>query len=214
MPIRTPRCSIRYLRPATRLSDPGTESGDRQGCSGMVEQKVFNVAHHHRCYRNRISQRYLTTSRTWCGVRGSADRRKLCESLGAQPSPILGNFPCNGLLYLMRHTVWCYIEAKLTGRNALASSPDHSMRPAAMTVEKTGQLKIWAQLYTGNRNQNAEGETDRPEPVPTNSPNAAHSFPGSNDWPTYRRDCVRTAQQDSPGEMPCESFGRPEPETN
>ena len=104
-------------------------------------KEIFNVGHHHRCYRNRISQRYLTTSRR--GVEFvDLETGENSVNHWARSGCLLGNFPCNGLLYLMPHHCRCYIEAKLTGFNALASSPDHSTAPAQITVNESGRLKI------------------------------------------------------------------------
>ncbi|NQT51975.1 PQQ-binding-like beta-propeller repeat protein, partial [bacterium] len=80
---------------------------------------LFNVGHHHRCYRNRITERFLMSSRR--GVEfvdlasGETQQHHWVRSGCLQ-----GNLPCNGLLYVAPHPCGCYIEAKLTGFNALA----------------------------------------------------------------------------------------------
>ncbi len=101
--------------------------------SGKLKKRIptrtiFNVGHHHRCYRNKATERFLLTSRR--GVEfidienGGTDLnhwvRGDCQ---------LGIMPCNGLLYSTPHPCSCYISAKLNGYCALA--------PAPATREKT-----------------------------------------------------------------------------
>ena len=81
---------------------------------------VFNSIHHHRCYRNRATVRYIIASR-----RGA-------EFIDLKGGPHIinnwvrgtchfGMLPANGLLYAPPHPCVCYRKEKLMGFNALAS---------------------------------------------------------------------------------------------
>ncbi len=87
----------------------------------IATKDLFNVGHHHRCYRNKITERFLMSSRR--GVEfvdlasGETQQHHWVRS-----GCIVGNLPCNGLLYVAPHPCGCYIDAKLTGFNALAAA--------------------------------------------------------------------------------------------
>jgi outer membrane protein assembly factor BamB len=108
-----------------RSRDPGITEG-RDLLTGQVgkqrplDKNFFNVGMpHHRCYRNKATNRYLLLGRA--GVefidletgKGIANHwvRGTCQ---------YGIMPCNGLLYAPPHSCACYIKAKLNGFNALA----------------------------------------------------------------------------------------------
>jgi hypothetical protein len=83
----------------------------------LPAKEVFNVGHHHRCYRNKITERFLMASRR--GVEfvdlASGDNQ---QHHWVRSGCLLGTLPCNGLLYVTPHPCGCYITAKLTGFNA------------------------------------------------------------------------------------------------
>ncbi len=124
---------------------------------------------HHRCYRNKATDRFLVLGRSgveWVDLqsgKGLADHwvRGACQ---------YGVLPCNGLLYAPQHSCACYIEAKLNGFNALA--PRRPSRPAAASND------------------------DRLVKGPAFGKVSANA--GSNevkaDWPTYRGSGGRSGQ--------------------
>ena len=125
-----------------------------------------NPGHHHRCYSNKATDRYILGGR-----RGT-------EFIDLETGDVLwhswargvcryGVMPCNGLLYTPPHACGCYIAAKLTGFSALASGP----AKAAATSD----------------------EAPKPErgPAYDSPPPASRSTP-SEDWPTYRYDARRS----------------------
>ncbi len=124
---------------------------------------------HHRCYRNKATNRYLLLGRA--GVEfielksGSAIPNHWVRG-GCQ----YGIMPCNGLLYAPSHSCACFITAKLNGFNALASkrtttSAGHK-RPGANQLECGSAYK---------KIQNRRIKTENPQ-----------------DWPTYRHDASRS----------------------
>jgi outer membrane protein assembly factor BamB len=119
---------------------------------------------HHRCHRNRATERFLLLGRT--GVEfidfnsGEAFRhhwtRGTCQ---------FGVIPANGLLYVPPHSCACYIEAKILGYNALAPAASQPLEmPAAEPLEA-------GQTYSLLPSQEEE-----------------------DDWPTYRHDAVRSGR--------------------
>jgi len=80
---------------------------------------IFNVDHHHRCYRNKATPRYVIASR-----RGAefVDLEEGDHSVHIWVRGIcfLGMMPANGLLYAPPHPCKCYLNEKLSGFCALA----------------------------------------------------------------------------------------------
>jgi len=132
-------------------------------------EKAMDIGHHHRCYQNRATTRYILSSRR--GVEfvdlNSGDIslnhwiRGMCR---------VGVLPSNGLLYVPPNACGCYTKAKISGLNALAagSLPKHALRPS---IEGT-------RLERGP----AYGVLQ-----PSDS-----SLPPSTNWPTYRHDGRRS----------------------
>ncbi|MBM4078761.1 MAG: hypothetical protein FJ278_03610, partial [Planctomycetes bacterium] len=121
---------------------------------------------HHRCYRNKATERYLLLGRAGiefldvssCQVQMHHWVRGTCQ---------YGVMPANGLLYAPPHACACYLTAKLNGFNALASA---RVQGSPFTVQ-------------GERLERG-GQT----PVPkTENPT-----PRTDDWPTYRHDPARS----------------------
>ena len=92
--------------------------------SGALEKQVplgnlFVANHHHRCYRNRATDRYILASRRgteFVDLSGGENTlhnwvRGTCH---------FGMLPANGLQYAPPHPCICYIQEKLNGFNALA----------------------------------------------------------------------------------------------
>ncbi len=131
---------------------------------------------HHRCHRNRATTRFLVTGRT--GVEfidfqtGESFRhhwtRGICR---------FGVLPCNGLLYTPPHSCACFIEAKLSGFNALA--PESPTRKLPATIPEEGRVER-GPAYALARSTTEAGESGK----------AAHN--DHRDWPTYRHDVART----------------------
>ncbi len=127
-------------------------------------KETFDVGHHHRCYRNKATERFLLTSRR--GVEfmdiesGGNDLnhwvRGACQ---------LGVMPCNGLLYTTPHPCDCHIDTKLNGYFALAPKSSAA-----------GLVSGGASLEKG----------------PAYEPARSVGSDRSNDWPTFRGDSRRS----------------------
>ncbi|MHC4506866.1 MAG: outer membrane protein assembly factor BamB family protein, partial [Planctomycetota bacterium] len=145
-------------------------------------KEVFNVGHHHRCYRNRITERFLMSSRRGVEFVDLASGENY-QNHWVRSGCLLGNLPCNGLLYVAPHPCGCYITAKLTGFNALAAAtvdgpaatPD---APSDTPADAPAGISNDRRLLRGpayGRSGVGEAEADQ-----------------SDEWPTYRHDGRRS----------------------
>ncbi len=92
--------------------------------SGQVRKEfstkdIFNVGHHHRCYRNRSTSQFLMSCRRGVEFVDLASGQNY-QDHWVRSGCLFGYLPCNGLLYVTPHPCGCYLNAKLTGFNALA----------------------------------------------------------------------------------------------
>lgn len=144
--------------------------------TGEVKRRLntaaaFTETHHHRCYRNKATDKYIVLGRTgieFISLNDDAPVRN-CWVRGACQ---YGVMPCNGLLYLPPHSCACYIQSKLTGFYALA--------PASVSRTVSDDVTARARIERGT----AYGSVKEPG---TNDP---------DDWPTYRHDTSRSGRTD------------------
>ena len=144
--------------------------------TGQVKRRLdtavaFDAAHHHRCYRNKATDRFILLGRTgveFIGLGGETPQRHYWIRGGCQ----YGVLPANGLLTLPPHSCGCYIQSKLSGFWALA--------PARSSAPDAGPRLNKGPAY-GKAN-----------------PQSTIRNPHSNHWPTYRHDPGRTGRTDSP----------------
>ncbi len=127
---------------------------------------IFNVGHHHRCARNKITSRFLMSARRGVEFVDLSSGENY-QHHWTRSGCLVGYLPCNGLLYVTPHPCDCYITAKLTGFNALA--------PAAASDAKP--IPADARLVTGP----AYGKTT-----------GGDIHAAQDDWPTYRHDGLRS----------------------
>ncbi|MHC4543956.1 MAG: outer membrane protein assembly factor BamB family protein [Planctomycetota bacterium] len=134
----------------------------------MMHVEPENPGHHHRCWQNKATDRYILGGRR--GV----------EFIDLQTGDVLwhswvrgvcryGVMPCNGLLYAPPHACGCYIAAKLAGFYALASERDSGF-PA-------GKLE--------------ENRLERGPAYSKGTP-IRESEIHDQEWPTYRHDSERS----------------------
>lgn len=129
---------------------------------------IFNVGHHHRCYRNKSTERFLMSSRR--GVEFvDLETGENYQNHWVRSGCKLGNLPCNGLLYVAPHPCGCYIDAKLIGFNALAASATGS-DSAGKLVRGPAYGKVGGKKLTAA---------------------------GGSDWPTYRGNSQRSGATES-----------------
>ena len=131
---------------------------------------AFAAAHHHRCYRDRATDRFILLGRT--GIEfipfDGASQVRHCWVRGECQ---YGVMPANGLLYLPPHSCACYIQSKLEGFWALAP------KRGAPYAAYAGQRLVQGAAY---------GTID---PSGTAQQRSA--------WPTYRHDPARSARTDA-----------------
>jgi len=141
----------------------------------LSTEKALDNGHHHRCYRNKATERYLMTS--YRGVEfvdwasGDVDRNHWVRG-----SCRYGVMPCNGLLYSTPHPCDCYITSKLNGFYALA--------PEGRTKGKEATQRMAAAEATDRLEKGPAYDASDLQP-------AASSLQSSF-WPTYRHDAART----------------------
>ncbi len=141
----------------------------RDLATGKVLRRVepANPGHHHRCWQNKATDRYIIAGRRGAEFIDLATGDYLWHSW-VRGVCRYGVMPCNGLLYAPPHSCGCYIAAKLDGFYALASAPAKAMAaaPAPPRLERGPAYQA--------------GDT-RPTTLDT-----------ASDWPTYRHDPGRS----------------------
>jgi outer membrane protein assembly factor BamB len=129
--------------------------------------KIFKSHHHHRCYRNKATSRYILASR-----RGTEfvdlEQGKHTVHNWVRGICHLGMMPANGLQYAPPHPCRCYLEEKLSGLIALAPADAKASEPA-----KAGSAGPRLELGP------AFGKLAALEA-------------GPEDWPTFRHDAARS----------------------
>jgi outer membrane protein assembly factor BamB len=127
---------------------------------------LLSPEHHHRCYRNKATDRYLIGAMEgteFLDLQGTNHRqnnfvRGACK---------LGIMPCNGMLYVPADQCFCEPGAKLLGFKALTPAPAAPLKPVP------GDQR----LERG--------------PAYTEIQNPKHENGNQGDWPTYRHDAAR-----------------------
>ncbi|NOZ19866.1 MAG: PQQ-binding-like beta-propeller repeat protein [Planctomycetes bacterium] len=142
--------------------------------TNAVIQDLWTAGHHHRCYREKATERYIMT-----GKRG-VEFFDLVSGVHSRNNWVRGTcqygvLPANGLLYAPSHACGCYMEAKLFGFWALAAD---GPRP-----EKITPVPVFPVFERGL----AYGQIRNPQSEIRNR----------SDWPTFRRDPVRSGSTPS-----------------
>jgi outer membrane protein assembly factor BamB len=129
---------------------------------------IFNVDHHHRCYRNKATSRYLIASRRGAEfldlVKGNHSVhnwiRGMCH---------YGMMPANGLLYAPPEPCQCFRYERITGFVALAAKA-HGETTAGRAEERQKLVKGPAYSAVGQATK-----------------------AGKSDWPAFRADGSRSS---------------------
>ena len=132
---------------------------------------------HHRCYRNKATERFLLLGRSGVELIDVATGEAVANHW-TRGTCQYGVMPANGLLYVPPHTCACFITAKLDGFNCLA--PKRKADSGQRTAEEGDRLE---------RGPAYEETTSRLSAV---------GSPLSEDWPTYRHDAARSGCAASP----------------
>ena len=138
---------------------------------------IFNTNHHHRCYRNKATVRYILASR-----RGTEfvdlEQGKHTVHNWVRGACHMGMMPANGLQYAPPHPCACYIDEKLSGMNVLAPARADRVAPAV------GERLIRGPAFGTALNTPASGEASAKTENGTLSP--------AEQWPAFRCDSMRT----------------------
>ncbi len=138
--------------------------------ANTAQQDVWTVGHHHRCYREKATSKYILTSYRgieFFDVFGEDHSRNNWIRGTCQ----YGIMPANGLVYAPSHACGCFMEAKLYGFWTLA--PQRKTSPAAQGPDLVKGPAYGAKMGTGTSA-------------------ALRSQSPFSDWPTYRHDPLRS----------------------
>ena len=147
---------------------------------------VWPGGHHHRCYRNKATERFLISSRRgteFVDLKGTDNVinwwiRGVCQ---------YGVMPCNGLLYLPPHPCQCFNTYKFDGFHALSGANSLD----GLKANDADRL-VKGPAYA------SAGAKKRPAAPPEAAPSGKRSWqppvPIANpdEWPTYRHDASRS----------------------
>jgi outer membrane protein assembly factor BamB len=128
-------------------------------------KSIFDVGHHHRCYRNKATKRFLLTSRRGVEFTDTASG-EIDINHWTRGDCHMGVMPCNGMLYTSPHPCSCYIDTKLNGYFCLAPK-----QPAMHDENKQPFVKgpAYSQI------ENSKSKIVNPYGWPTFRANAARS---------------------------------------
>ena len=129
---------------------------------------IFKSHHHHRCYRNKATSRYILASR-----RGTEfvdlERGRHTLHNWVRGTCHVGMMPANGLQYATPHPCVCYIDEKLNGFNALAAETESKVEGRKSKVPHLEKGSAYDAIV-----------------------NRESSIVNPQDWPTFRHDAMRT----------------------
>jgi len=138
--------------------------------TGEERKRVFapdllSPEHHHRCYRNKATDRYIITSMEGAEFFDLQGTNHLQNNF-VRGACKYGIMPCNGMLYAPPDQCFCQPGAKVLGFTAIAPAAADSARP----------MPDAQRLERGPAFGKADGKGAEPLPA---------------DWPTYRHDAAR-----------------------
>ncbi len=127
--------------------------------TSAVLEDLRTAGHHHRCYREKATQRYVLSGHRGVEffdlVAGNHSRnnwvRGVCQ---------YGVLPCNGLVYAPAHSCGCYMEAKLYGFWALAAERDSKVDAPTSDADRLERGPAYGQ--TGDRSSKGGDGQDWP----------------------------------------------------
>lgn len=138
--------------------------------------------HHHRCYRNKATERYLICSRRgleYIDLKGDNNInnwwvRGVCQ---------YGVMPCNGLMYLPPHPCQCFNDIKFDGFHALAATTSTTESNVGARLVKGPAYGKVGRVCTAHQSAYERNDLIWAPPV---------ANPDSQEWPTYRHDVTRS----------------------
>ncbi len=139
--------------------------------------EALRMTHHHRCYRDKATQRYILTARRGVEFLDTQTGDNMLHHW-ARGTCRLGIMPANGLLYVPPHPCACYITAQLSGFYSLA--PEQNITKKLENGESKMNL-LKGPAYDFDLEEEASLDSD---------------------WPTYRHDHSRSGH--TPASLPAE----------
>jgi outer membrane protein assembly factor BamB len=131
----------------------------------ILVKNLRSPEHHHRCYRNKATVRYLISSYEGAEFLDfQADNH--CQNNWLRGACKYGMMPCNGMLYVPADQCFCQPGSKFLGFAAVMTGPDVSLKEVADQ----------RRLEKGP----AYGSAFEPE------------SPSVGNWPTFRHDAARS----------------------
>ena len=138
-----------------------------------------SVGHHHRCYRNKASSRYIMTGKRGIEMFEIAGNNH-SRNNWVRGTCQYGIMPANGLIYAPPHSCGCYVESMVRGFYAMA--PEYSVKAkAAFEARKSAVHR----LSKGPAYETVDPAGFQPEPEA---------------WPMFRHDSRRSGV--APTEIP------------
>jgi outer membrane protein assembly factor BamB len=142
--------------------------------TGVPQAKINTAAPkvgmpHHRCYRNKASERFIFTGKSGIEVLSIDEKKWLSNNSWIRGTCQYGIMPANGFLYAPPDACACFLTVKAPGYFAAAPQRDPSGQmpfPARPVLEKGPAFGQISQSSIGNSQ--------------------------SNDWPMYRHDPARS----------------------
>jgi len=144
--------------------------------SGEEKKRIFvknlrSPEHHHRCYRNKATVRYLISSYEGAEFLDfKADNHS--QNNWLRGACKYGMIPCNGMLYVPPDQCFCQPGAKFLGFAAVSARPD-------------GAVEAIADEYRLEKGPAYGAVTDT-------------QSGSESDWPTYRHDAARSGTASTP----------------
>ncbi len=143
------------------------KTGEVKQTNPSVEE-VWTAGHHHRCYRNKATDRFIMTGKRgieFFDLKGDDHTRNNWVRGGCQ----YGVMPCNGLIYAPSHACGCFMEAKLFGFWALAPQQDEAIRMPVTDDQRLTKGPAYGTAFEAN---------------------------ASSSWPTLRGSAIRSGSTD------------------
>ena len=121
---------------------------------------------HHRCYRDKASERFIFTGKSGIEVLSVADERWVCNNSWIRGTCQYGIMPANGLMYAPPDACACFLTVKVPGFYAAAPRRGDGRLPfPEQPVLEKGPM--YGKIF-------------------------ATSPAGAGDWPMYRHDAARS----------------------
>jgi outer membrane protein assembly factor BamB len=176
----------------------------------LSTQEALDQGHHHRCYRNKATPRYIVTGRRGVEFIDIHTQENLRHHW-TRGTCRYGVLPCNGLLYVPPHPCICYITAKLNGFFVLAPKRSTKYEGRRTKEEALQRGPAYGESRADRRESRARAEPDwrlahrltLTEDSDVGPSNRDSGLPGHLDsglstpdsglsWPTYRHDAARS----------------------